>query len=116
MGTISAELGVSLTELLTDLGMTDDLLEVTSRLTDLHPRCARLWLTRMSQEMKHAGKGVEQLLNEALRKVPAESLWANHPPCQVISVVLCKNLDLWLPSRCQMDVARTANAQLTPTE
>ena len=60
-------------ELLTDLGMSDDLLEVTSRLTDLHPSSARLWLTRMRQEAKHDGKNiVEGVLNKALKLVPAE--------------------------------------------
>ncbi|RUS88429.1 hypothetical protein EGW08_003825 [Elysia chlorotica] len=75
LGTISAELGTDLVELLLELGMTDDLPEVTSRLTDLHPRSADLWMTRMSREVKHAGKDVEAVLAAALKTVPAEESW-----------------------------------------
>ncbi|GFR61746.1 U3 small nucleolar RNA-associated protein 6-like protein [Elysia marginata] len=75
-GTVSEEISARLLELLTDLGMTDDLPEVTSRLTDLHPNSAHLWLTRMKQEAKQSGKGVVKVLSEALRKVPAEESWS----------------------------------------
>ncbi|GFN96925.1 hypothetical protein PoB_002343100 [Plakobranchus ocellatus] len=73
LGTISEDLSVSLLDLLSDLGLHADLPDVTSRVTDLYPGSARLWLARMRQSaLVDDGKAVETQLNRALKRVPAE--------------------------------------------
>lgn len=74
-GAVSEKVSIRLLELLDDLGMTDDLPEVTARLTDLHPSSAHLWLIRMGQETRHAGTDIGKVLGAALRKVPSEESW-----------------------------------------